>query len=444
MSVTHAVPSRRRKEAPALSSPPKPREPSSSPLTKYLKPTGTSTSVRPTLSGHAIDHAAAHDGLAHRRVHAPARPVAEQIRDARGQIVVGIEEPGAPGHDAVAVGVGVIGEGEIEAVAQADEAGHGIGRGRVHPDLAVPVDGHEPKRRVDRLVHDVEPQAVPLGDGRPVPDAGAPERIHADPERAAAERRHVDDGAEPVDIVVDVREAVHGRRAARALVRDARDAGEPRGEELIGPVLDPPGDLGVGGAARWRIVLEAAGVGRIVRGRDDDAVGESCRFAAAAVVVEDGLRDDRRRHRAVVAVEHDVDAVRGEHLERARAGGLGQRMGVAPEEERPVDPLGLPVETDGLGHGEDMRLVEARRERRAAMSRGAERHALPGEGGVGPLGVVRRDEARNIREERDRGRLARERIDARRAHPRTSRAGRRSQAADPEVTIVMTLFNHAA
>ena len=220
------------------------------------------------------------------------------------------------------------------------------------------------------------------------------------------------------------------------------NAGEPRGEELIGPVLDPPGDLGVGGAARRRIVLEAAGVGRIVRGRDDDAVGEA--RLSAAVVVEDGLRDDRRRHRAVVTVEHDVDAVRGEHLERARSGGLGQRMGVAPEEERPVDPLGLPVETDGLGHGEDMRLVEARRERRAAMSRGAERHALPGEGGVGPLGVVRRDEAGNIRQQRDGRRLARERIDARRGHPRTSRAGRRNQAAEPTVTIVMTLFNHAA
>ena len=70
------------------------------------------------VGSHAIDHAAAHDGLAHRRVRAPARPVAEQIRDAHGQIVVGIEEPGAPGHDAVAVGVGVIGEGEIEAVAE--------------------------------------------------------------------------------------------------------------------------------------------------------------------------------------------------------------------------------------------------------------------------------------------------------------------------------------
>ena len=47
LSVVQTVPSRRRNEAPALSSPPKPSEPSSSPSTKNLKPTGTSSSRRP-------------------------------------------------------------------------------------------------------------------------------------------------------------------------------------------------------------------------------------------------------------------------------------------------------------------------------------------------------------------------------------------------------------
>ena len=47
LSVVHTVPSLRRKDAPALSSPPKPIEPSSSPGTKCLKPTGTSMRVRP-------------------------------------------------------------------------------------------------------------------------------------------------------------------------------------------------------------------------------------------------------------------------------------------------------------------------------------------------------------------------------------------------------------
>ena len=47
MSVVHTEPSRCRNDAPALSSPPKPTEPSSRPGTNHLNPTGTSSSVRP-------------------------------------------------------------------------------------------------------------------------------------------------------------------------------------------------------------------------------------------------------------------------------------------------------------------------------------------------------------------------------------------------------------
>ena len=43
MSVVQVEPSRRRNDAPADSSPPKPNDPSSSPGTNHLKPTGTST-----------------------------------------------------------------------------------------------------------------------------------------------------------------------------------------------------------------------------------------------------------------------------------------------------------------------------------------------------------------------------------------------------------------
>ena len=47
LSVVHTEPSRQRNDAPALSSPPKPMEPSSRPSTNHLKPTGTSQSFRP-------------------------------------------------------------------------------------------------------------------------------------------------------------------------------------------------------------------------------------------------------------------------------------------------------------------------------------------------------------------------------------------------------------
>src|SRR5215211_2717759 len=47
LSVVHTEPSRRRNDAPALSSPPKPMLPLINPSTNHLKPTGTSTSLRP-------------------------------------------------------------------------------------------------------------------------------------------------------------------------------------------------------------------------------------------------------------------------------------------------------------------------------------------------------------------------------------------------------------
>ena len=47
MSVVQVEPSRRRNEAPADSSPPKPKDPSIRPGTNHLKPTGTSTSGLP-------------------------------------------------------------------------------------------------------------------------------------------------------------------------------------------------------------------------------------------------------------------------------------------------------------------------------------------------------------------------------------------------------------
>ena len=48
LSVVHVDPSRRRNDAPALSSPPKPIVPLINPSTNHLNPTGTSSSLRPS------------------------------------------------------------------------------------------------------------------------------------------------------------------------------------------------------------------------------------------------------------------------------------------------------------------------------------------------------------------------------------------------------------
>ena len=60
-----------------------------------------------------------------------------------GEIVIGGKQSGAAGHDAVPVVIRVAGEGDAEAILEVDQVGHGIRRGRVHADLAVPIKRHE-------------------------------------------------------------------------------------------------------------------------------------------------------------------------------------------------------------------------------------------------------------------------------------------------------------
>src|SRR4029450_13887276 len=138
----------------------------------------------------------------HRLAHAdPAPPLpaaAVQVGDHGGQVVVGGEQPGAAGDDAVAVGggAGVGGEGDVEAVAQADQAGHGVAGGRVHADLAVPVHAHEREGRVDGLVDHLQVEPVAVGDGAPVVDRGPAQGVDAQAQSGAADGVGVDDGGQ--------------------------------------------------------------------------------------------------------------------------------------------------------------------------------------------------------------------------------------------------------
>src|SRR5207302_11457238 len=71
-----------------------------------------------------------------------------------------------------------------------------------------------------------------------------------------------------------------------------------------------------------------------------------------------------------------VHLVRGQYLERIVLRRAGERVRIDPDEERPGRALCLPVFADGLRDGEDVRLVEAAPEGRAAVPRGSETHPL--------------------------------------------------------------------
>ena len=134
------------------------------------------------------------------------------------EVVVGVQQAGAGRDDPVAVGVGVVGEGDVEAGrASSRQPRHRVRRRAVHADLAVPVERHEAEGRVDLVVDDRQVEAVALGDRRPVGDARAAERVDAEAQPAVADRVEVDHGGQVVD--VGRRRSRGGARALASCVR---------------------------------------------------------------------------------------------------------------------------------------------------------------------------------------------------------------------------------
>jgi hypothetical protein len=184
----------------------------------------------------------------------------------------------------------------------------------------------------------------------------------------------------------------------------AEDAAELVRDERVRLPLDPRRHGTIRRAAVRRVVLEAARTGRVVRRGDNDPVGEP--RSAPAVVGEDGVRHDRGRDIATAGIDHHVDAVRRQHLERAREGWLGERVTVDAEEEGTVGALLFPVAADRLRDGEDVRLVERRVEGRAAMTRRAKGDPLGRHARVGSLGEIGGHELRQVDEGRGVGGLS--------------------------------------
>ncbi len=318
------------------------------------------------LADHPVDHGAGDRGLADGAVRAPVGAMGVQKGDGGRQIGVGVHQAAGGADDPMAVGVGVVGEGDVEPVVHGDQAGHGVGRRAVHADLAVPVDRHEAEGRVDGVIDHRRSNPIALDDRLPVVDSGAAQGIDADANARSLDRLHVHHLGEVGHIGSDVVIGLDAGRLAGAFIGQAKDADQAGGQEIVGRVLDPAGDVDIGRAAIGRIVFEAALVRRVVRRADDDTVRQAA--TATAVIGQDGVGDHRRGRITALVIDPGVDVVGGQHLDGAGEGGLAQGVGVHAQEQGTVDPGLAPIQADRLGDSQDMGFVEGRGEGRAPVS----------------------------------------------------------------------------
>src|SRR5215472_8484660 len=127
-------------------------------------------------------------------------------------------------------------------------------------------------------------------------------------------------------------------------------------QQLVGALFDPLRYVSVGRATVGRIVLEAAVLRRVMRGRNNDAVGKV--ILAITVVREDRSRDDGRRRDAVVALDDRLHVVGRQHFERCALRRSGYRVRVLTHIERAIRTLTTPVLTDRLCDSDNMSFGE--------------------------------------------------------------------------------------
>ena len=137
-------------------------------------------------------------------------------------------------------------------------------------------------------------------------------------------------------------------------------------------------------------------------GGNDDAVGQAVALGAqvtrGAVRAEDGDGHGGGGRVGAARVDARVDAGGREDLQGGAPRGLAQGVGVAADKQRTVEALGGAVLDDRSGDGDDVRLVELRVQRGAAMARCSERDALSDVGRVGDDVVVGGDDIVDVDE----------------------------------------------
>ena len=174
---------------------------------------------------------------------------------------------------------------------------------------------------------------------------------------------------------------MRGRGLEGSIETDALNAFVTAAQQLVRAVLNPVGDIGVGRSAVRRIVFDTAVGWRVVRWGDDDAVSKS--FRPSPVVSRNGVRNDRSRREAVIALEKCLDPICGQNLQCDSLRRPGKRVSVFAHKQRASYSLAVPVFADGLSNGKDMRLGKRRVRTGAAMPACAEADELVRVGGIG-------------------------------------------------------------
>jgi hypothetical protein len=276
--------------------------------------------------------------------------------------------------------------------------------GAIHPDLSVMIDHHEAEGRIHRGVDHRDIETMDSIDGIPVIDRGATERIGAQPDMRGPDALHIDHVGQVLhirreEIVKMRRRRLHGGRVAYA--PDLAVAGA---QDVIGPVLNPRGDVCVGRAPVRRVVLVAVVFRRVVGGRDHDAVGQT--LAPLAVVNEDSVGDRRGWSEGVVSLDERLDTICRQYLECGALGRAGQCVRVFSQVDRAANSLAPAIIADGLRDGEDMGLGERSAQGGPPMPAGAEDHPLSGVIHVGPARIVLAFEPGQVHQHFPGGRLA--------------------------------------
>jgi hypothetical protein len=232
---------------------------------------------------------------------------------------------------------------------------------------------------------------------------------------AARMTSRVDHRGEVFDVGGDVVVLVGGGSARRLLVREAADLAVAATQDRVGPVLYPLRHVHIRRPAVGRVVLEPAVLRRVVRGGDDDAIGQT--RAAAVVVPQDRMRDDRGRRRAVVGLDEDLHPMRGQDRQRSALGWPRDGVGVFAHPQRAGDPRLLSILADRLRDGGDVRVGEGAIQRGAAMARRAKADELLRVGQVGLVFGVGAFELGGVDEQFSRGRATGQRGNRHRGVP---------------------------